>query len=315
MPLQSPSTTSAVQPISPDHGLFWTLERVVAWLERNNFSREWQDAFRNLNIHGMDFLEIGQRYSPQPHQTILPEVLRLYGPNADLERENKAGKRIKSLLREIMILGQNAPVISPTPPLGNVPMAPGYSEDSSGKGFIKGSGRQAKPSANRRATLSETYDNPSGQSDPRASAELQPRAASDQQVPTRRSEYSKSALGGINNVRGQSPSSSVTSLHHGGNSQGPYASSSRGLQDSPQSSPSPSYQNMPGRHAKTNSQESIASSVYKDGSRWAVADNNQKADAKSRNNGRPSTSHEKESSSKFKTFFHRRKPRDDDSHV
>ena len=264
----------------------------------------------------MDFLEIGQRYSPQLHQVILPEVLRLYGQNADPERENKAGKKIKSLVREIMKLGQNA-VIPPTPPLGNVPMSPAYSEDSTGKGFIKGSGRQAKPNTTRRATLSETYDNPNGQSDPRASAELQPRATSDQQIPTGRSGYSKLALGGMNNVRGQSPSSSVASLHHGGNSQGPYASSSRGLQDSPQSSPSPSYQNMPGRHAKTNSQESIASSVYKDGSRWALVDNNQKADAKPRNNGRPSTSHEKESSSKFgmKSLFRRNKTRDDDSHV
>ena len=265
----------------------------------------------------MDFLEIGQRYSPQLHQAILPEVLRLYGQNADPERENKAGKKIKGLVREIMKLGQNAP-IPPTPPIGAVPMSPAYSEDSPGKVFIKGSGRQAKPNATRRPTLSETYDSPSGQSDPRASAELQPRSAPDQQVPTRRSDYSKAALGGMNNVRGQSPSSSVASLHHGGNSQGPYASSSRGLQDSPQSSPSPSYQNMPGRHAKTNSQESIASSVYKDGSRWAV-DTNQKADAKSRNNGRPSTSHEKESSSsKFgmKSLFSRRnKARDDDPHV
>lgn len=288
----------------------------MAWLDRNNFSREWQDAFRNLNIHGMDFLEIGQRYSPQLHQAILPEVLRLYGQNADPDRESKVGKKIKSLVREIMKLGQNAPAVPLTPSLGNVPMSPAYSEDAPGKGFIKGSGR-AKPNATRRATLSETYDNPSGQSDPRASAELQPRAAPDQQIPTRRSEYSKSALGGMNIVRGQSPSSSVASLHHGGNSQGPYASSSRGLQDSPQSSPSPSYQNMPGRHAKTNSQESIASSVYKDGSRWTIVDNNQKADAKPRNHGRPSTSHEKESSSKFgmKSIFSRRsKTRDDDSH-
>jgi len=301
MPLQSPSTAGSVQPISPDHGLFWTPERVIAWLDRNSFSQEWQDAFRNLNIHGMDFLELGQRYSSQLQQAILPEVLRLYGPNADPEREKRAGKKIKGLVREITKLGQNAPP---------VPMSPAYSE---------GSGRQAKPNATRRVTLSEMYDNPSGQSDPRSTTDLQSRAASDQQVPTRRAEYTKLALGGMNNVRGQSPSGSVASLH-GGHSQGPYASSSRGLQDSPQSSPSPSYQNMQGRHAKTNSQESIASSVYRDGPRWAVVDNSQKTDAKARNNGRPSTSHEKETSSKFggarvKEFFSRKKTRDDDSHV
>ena len=289
-PLQSPSITTGVQPIFPDHGLFWTPDRVIAWLDRNGFSREWQEAFKNLNIHGTDFLEIGQRYSAQLHQAVLPEVLRLCGPNADPEREHKAGKRIKSLVGGMVKLGANAQ----TP--AAVPMSPGYFDESPGKSFLKGSGRQAPSNTNRRPTLSEMYE-----SDPRMSAELQPRAASDQQAPTRRSDYSKATMGSIANAKGASPSNSVTSLHQGVTSQGPYGppTSRPALQDSPQSSPSPSQQPMPGRHAKTNSQESIASSIHKDVSRWTNIDTQKAVDTKVRNNGRPSTSHEKEFSSKF----------------
>ena len=315
VPLQSPSVATGVQPIFPDHGLFWTPDRVIAWLDRNGFSREWQEAFKNLNIHGTDFLEIGLRYSPQL-QAVLPEVLRLCGPNADPEREHKAGKRIKSLVGGMVKLGANAQ----TP--ASVPMSPGYFDESPGKGFLKGSGRQAPSNTNRRPTLSEMYDNPNGQSDPRMSTELQPRAASDQQAPTRRNEYTKATMGNIGNTKGASPSNSVISLHQGVTSQGPYGppSSRPVLQDSPQSSPSPSQPPVPGRHTKTNSQESIASSIHKDVSRWTNVDTQKAVDTKVRNNGRPSTSHEKESSSKFsggkvKGFFSRRKNRDDESHV
>ncbi|KAF8458254.1 hypothetical protein BDZ91DRAFT_785891 [Kalaharituber pfeilii] len=309
-PLSSPSA------LSPE--LFWTLNNVVAWLERNGFSKEWQDAFRNLKIHGMEFLELGQRLSPNLQQSILLEVNRLYGPNGDLERENNSLKRIMSLVRDIINLGGATA-------LNSGPMSPAYAEEGFGKGFLKGSGRQAKTNATRRATLSEMYDNPGGQSDPRASAEL--RTASDQQVPVRRSEYAKSALGGVNTVRGASPSNSGSNLHQGGGHYGPYvppSSRPNNIQESPQNSPSPSFQTMPGRHTKSNSQESIASSVaYKEGSRWGVGDTSQKGkDAKVRNTGRPTTGHssDKDSGSKFSSgkvmgFFSRRnKTRDDDFH-
>lgn len=37
------------------------MERVLAWLAANGFATEWQEAFRNLNLHGAEFLELGRR--------------------------------------------------------------------------------------------------------------------------------------------------------------------------------------------------------------------------------------------------------------
>ncbi|KAJ5683750.1 uncharacterized protein N7477_000095 [Penicillium maclennaniae] len=37
----------------------WPLDRVLLWLARNGFSREWQETFKSLEIQGGDFLELG----------------------------------------------------------------------------------------------------------------------------------------------------------------------------------------------------------------------------------------------------------------
>jgi serine/threonine protein kinase len=43
----------------PDSVTQWTMERVLLWLVENNFSREWQETFKALNIHGSQLLSLG----------------------------------------------------------------------------------------------------------------------------------------------------------------------------------------------------------------------------------------------------------------
>ncbi|RPA77458.1 hypothetical protein BJ508DRAFT_310152 [Ascobolus immersus RN42] len=117
--LQSPSMQP---PASPDAARIWTLERVVNWLARYDFSPEWQEAFRLLNVHGAEFLEIGQSTSTRPTSSrlrnqIIPKVLELYGPNADDAREVTQATKLIRMVRQIVKLGGEIPQ---TPPANTI---------------------------------------------------------------------------------------------------------------------------------------------------------------------------------------------------
>lgn len=68
--------------LSPsDPSLQWSMDRVLSWLAKHNFSNDWQEAFRNLDIQGADFLELGRANGGRGnygmmHQLVYPQLAR-----------------------------------------------------------------------------------------------------------------------------------------------------------------------------------------------------------------------------------------------
>lgn len=87
----------------------WTLDRVLAWLSASGFSKDWQEAFRGLNIQGSEFIELGRgangrTHLQKMHQTILPFLAKVCtnsGTGWDQHRERGEGKRMRKLIQKI----------------------------------------------------------------------------------------------------------------------------------------------------------------------------------------------------------------------
>lgn len=85
----------------------WPMERVLGWLATNGFATEWQEAFRILNIHGAEFLELGRRPNGRGnvgmlHQKIYPELVvqcKKSGIAWDQSKERKVGREVQRLIR------------------------------------------------------------------------------------------------------------------------------------------------------------------------------------------------------------------------
>ncbi|KAK5173004.1 mitogen-activated protein kinase kinase kinase [Saxophila tyrrhenica] len=104
-------SSSGETPASPQDQN-WPLERVQTWLITHNFSKEWQSAFRHLNVHGSLFLDIGrsggQRNIGFMPQTVLPQVARECTNNGglwDQAREREEGRRLRRLVRDVISTG------------------------------------------------------------------------------------------------------------------------------------------------------------------------------------------------------------------
>jgi mitogen-activated protein kinase kinase kinase len=88
----------------------WPLDRVIAWLQANNFSKEWQETFKFLNLYGMQFLELGGSRGGRGnfgmmHQQVYPRLLiecRNSGTPWDQPKEREEGKRMRRLIRSIV---------------------------------------------------------------------------------------------------------------------------------------------------------------------------------------------------------------------
>jgi mitogen-activated protein kinase kinase kinase len=165
----------------------------VNWLARYDFSSEWQEAFRLLNVHGAEFLEIGQSSanrsaSQRLRNQILPKVLELYGPNADDAREVAQASKLYRMVRTIVKVGGETPQ---TPP-ANVSTQDHSStkaESTAGKSPKTGARKLTNPpngtptpqqnsstttiasqpasrnNQTRQQTLEETFDHPSSSSE------------------------------------------------------------------------------------------------------------------------------------------------------
>ncbi|KAF2481521.1 hypothetical protein BDY17DRAFT_312223 [Neohortaea acidophila] len=99
----------------------WTIDRVQQWLQANSFSKEWQAAFRHLNVHGAQFLDIGrsggQRNIGFMPQTAIPQVSREYTVNGgvyDQNREREEGRRLRRLVRDVISTGGGSAPASST---------------------------------------------------------------------------------------------------------------------------------------------------------------------------------------------------------
>ncbi|KAH8819620.1 hypothetical protein F5884DRAFT_661546 [Xylogone sp. PMI_703] len=97
-------------PVSTDLGAQWSLERVLVWLVNNQFSNDWQETFRALNIHGSAFLELGNGHGGRGnfgmmHNLVYPRLAQQCsssGTGWDQSREREEGKRMRRLIRGIV---------------------------------------------------------------------------------------------------------------------------------------------------------------------------------------------------------------------
>jgi hypothetical protein len=216
---QSPSvaTSGASFSIPSDVAAVWSLDRVLNYLDRHHLPAEWVQAFRNLNICGTEFLELG--YTQGLLTYVFAEVMRIC-PNADENKERTAAKNIKKMIREILKLAQAADDISDLPPLARQP------------------GRRPM-STTRSVTMPVMAESVLNSGD-----SFQRQNGSEPAL-RGRSEFSKAALGSVDPIR-HSPSNSESGFQSGR----PSASAS------PHGSPSLGFQTS-GRHGHSNSMESV----------------------------------------------------------
>ncbi|KZF18873.1 Pkinase-domain-containing protein [Xylona heveae TC161] len=100
-------------PTPSDPAPNWSLERVLRWLSSNSFSKDWQETFKELNVHGSDFLELGRGHNGRGnfgmmHQLIYPQLAKecsKSGTGWDQAREREEGKRMRRLIRRIADTG------------------------------------------------------------------------------------------------------------------------------------------------------------------------------------------------------------------
>ncbi|KAB8071600.1 hypothetical protein BDV29DRAFT_16041 [Aspergillus leporis] len=87
----------------------WPLERVLLWLAKNGFSKDWQETFRALELQGADFIELGHGLNGRPnlgklHNVVYPQLAKECensGTGWDQAREREEGKRMRKLIRQI----------------------------------------------------------------------------------------------------------------------------------------------------------------------------------------------------------------------
>ncbi|KAI1098088.1 hypothetical protein F4804DRAFT_137778 [Jackrogersella minutella] len=104
------NTTLIHSEIAPEIAAKWPLDHVLLWLAANHFSKEWQETFKNLNIHGAQFLELGSQKGGRGnfgmmHQLVYPRLAQECvhnNTNWDQPREREEGKRMRRLIRSIV---------------------------------------------------------------------------------------------------------------------------------------------------------------------------------------------------------------------
>jgi mitogen-activated protein kinase kinase kinase len=109
------NASSAAPGIPPELASQWTMDRVLQWLQANSFSKDWQETFKNLNLHGAQFLQLGGRQAGRGnfgmmHQEVYPRLAKECsnsGTGWDQAREREEGKRMRRLIR-VIITGRPA---------------------------------------------------------------------------------------------------------------------------------------------------------------------------------------------------------------
>lgn len=106
----STATAGAATSISSELASQWPMERVLAWLQANGFSRDWQETFKALGLYGMMFLELssvraGRGNFGMMHQQVYPRLAiqcAQSGTGWDQTAEREEGKRMRRLIRLIV---------------------------------------------------------------------------------------------------------------------------------------------------------------------------------------------------------------------
>ncbi|KAK6349999.1 hypothetical protein TWF696_006251 [Orbilia brochopaga] len=230
LPVRS-ETPSSSTPLSAEEIASWTIEKVTNFLGDHHFAKEWQDAFRNLDICGKEFLLIGQVNGYHLlYQNILPEVTTLYGTAAKQDRERHEARRLKKLIRSL------APAIEESPITGSS-SATGKSPTLAPLSLLK--------RGHRASTIS-----PGEWSEQMRSVTQ----------PAPRTNMSKTALGGVEwGKQRHSPSNSEVSLPLPSAPALQAVGGRPSIPGSPQSSPSPIHATLTPRHGYSNSTDSTHS--------------------------------------------------------
>ncbi|KAI0177677.1 MAP kinase [Pestalotiopsis sp. NC0098] len=103
------NAASSASGIPPELAAKWPLDHVLLWLATNQFSKDWQDTFKRLNLHGAQFLELGSGRGGRGnfglmHQQVYPTLAQECTKNGtgwDQSREREEGKRMRRLIRTI----------------------------------------------------------------------------------------------------------------------------------------------------------------------------------------------------------------------
>ncbi|KAF2753621.1 hypothetical protein EJ05DRAFT_166268 [Pseudovirgaria hyperparasitica] len=88
----------------------WPLDRVILWLSVNNFSIEWQELFRYLNLDEGLFLDLGRddankKDANAMYHKILPQLAQQYrksGVRWDRQKARDESRRLQRLIRSIL---------------------------------------------------------------------------------------------------------------------------------------------------------------------------------------------------------------------
>ena len=108
--LSNASSAASGSTISPELAAQWSLDTVLIWLAQNQFSKDWQETFKGLNLHGAQFLELGSLHGGRGnfgmmHQKVYPRLAQECsnsGTGWDQTREREEGKRMRRLIRSIV---------------------------------------------------------------------------------------------------------------------------------------------------------------------------------------------------------------------
>jgi mitogen-activated protein kinase kinase kinase len=106
----SGSSNAAPTLSTAEAAMQWPLDRVLLWLASHQFSNDWQETFKALNLHGSQFLELGSGHGGRGnfgmmHQQVYPRLAKecsSSGTGWDQAREREEGKRMRRLIRNIV---------------------------------------------------------------------------------------------------------------------------------------------------------------------------------------------------------------------
>ncbi|CAK7563109.1 MAG: mitogen-activated protein kinase kinase kinase [Sporothrix epigloea] len=111
-----PAASSAAnfRGVPPEMASQWPLERVLSWLQANQFPTDWQEAFKKLELFGAPFLELGSAHGGRGnfslmHQQVYPTLNQLWidrtgasGDKWDPSKDREEGRRMRHLIRNIV---------------------------------------------------------------------------------------------------------------------------------------------------------------------------------------------------------------------
>ncbi|KAI5299432.1 hypothetical protein KEM55_002173, partial [Ascosphaera atra] len=123
-PMQQHQNSEAVPDASVQEASgLWPLERVVQWLAQNGFSSYWQQAFKELRIEGLGFIELaggvnGRLNYSKMHQVVYPQIRKLAeqsGHAFDLSHEREEGRRMRKLIKSMVDSGSLDDALAQSP--------------------------------------------------------------------------------------------------------------------------------------------------------------------------------------------------------